>query len=126
MKKILVSLVMVLIALSVNAVPAKPGQKRLLTLADGTTVTAQLTGDEHVHYWLADDGRAYVESSVDNVFERANLQQLKLRGKARREQSNARRAKRLGSKKVGEVSSYVGKKKGLIILVNFSTTQFKE
>ena len=126
MKKILVSLVMVLIALSVSAVPAKPGQKRLLTLADGTTVTAQLTGDEHVHYWLADDGRAYVESSVDNVFERADLQQLKLRGKARREQSNARRAKRLGSKKVGEVSSYVGKKRGLIILVNFSTTQFKE
>ena len=74
MKKILVSLVMVLIALSVSAVPAKPGQKRLLTLADGTTVTAQRTGDEHVHYWLADDGRAYVESSVDNVFERAVLQ----------------------------------------------------
>ncbi|MCR5679720.1 MAG: M6 family metalloprotease domain-containing protein, partial [Prevotella sp.] len=45
----------------------------------------------------------------------------------RRQQANARRAKRLAPRKVGEVGSITGQKKGLIILVSFKEgdTQFQ-
>ena len=49
MKKLFFTYVLALIAICASAVPAKPGLKRVLTLSDGTTVTALLVGDEHGH-----------------------------------------------------------------------------
>ena len=52
MKKIFLTLALTVVALAVSAIPAKPGIIRTLMLSDGTTVKAQLVGDEHGHYWL--------------------------------------------------------------------------
>ena len=109
---------------SAMAVPAKPGQKRQLTLADGTTVNAMLVGDEYAHYWVDADGNAYM-AMIDNVFERIDLETVKQRAESRRSEANERRIRRTAPRKVGEVGSLIGQKKSLIILVNFADVAFK-
>ena len=51
---------LLLVAVCASAVPAKPGIWKTLLL-DGVEVKAQLVGDEHLHYWLSEDGRNLVE-----------------------------------------------------------------
>ena len=60
MRKILTILLLSVLAVGMYAVPAKPGLKKMLTLADGSTIEAQLVGDEWGNYWRTDDGRAVV------------------------------------------------------------------
>ena len=50
---------LLLLAVAAWAVPAKPGLTRLLTLSNGTTVTATLVGDEYGHCWKGADGKSY-------------------------------------------------------------------
>ena len=126
MKKFIVSLALTLVALSVSAIPAKPGIIRTLTLSDGTTVKAQLVGDEHGHYWLAQDGRAYQQQDGTAYFSEVSLSSVTTKAQARRSQSNVRRTKRLAPRRVGEVGAITGKKKGIIILVNFSDVSFQK
>ncbi|MCR5131817.1 MAG: M6 family metalloprotease domain-containing protein [Prevotella sp.] len=125
MKRFLTIFVLAVLALSASAVPAKRGLVRTLTLSDGTTVTAKLVGDEHGHYWLAEDGKAYLQEEGTAYFAQVNLETVKTKAQTRRNQSNARRSKRLAPNKVGEVGNYTGKKKGIIILVNFSDVSFQ-
>lgn len=106
------------------AVPAKPGLKRELPLIDGTTVSAILVGDEHAHYWTDAEGNAY-QAVSGNVYQRIDLQTVKQRAAERRSAANKQRTRRLVPRKVGEVGSITGKKKGLIILVNFSDVAFQ-
>ena len=56
MKKVLVSVIFAFLPLVATlAVPAKPGQWRTLTLADGRQVRAELKGDEFMHFWQTED-----------------------------------------------------------------------
>ena len=122
-KRSILLIMAVFLAVAIYAVPAKPGQVRTITLTNGTTVKAHLVGDEYGHFWLAENGKAYLENengtysevSTDNVTQKANT---------RRSAANAQRAKRLAPHKVGEVGNYTGKKKGIIILVNFTDKKF--
>ena len=107
-----------------NAIPAKPGLIRTLTLQDGTTIKAQLVGDEHGHYWLAENGAAYQQVEGSDVFHQINAEEAIAKSKVRRAQANAQFAKRLSPQKVGEVGNYIGQKKGIIILVNFSNVSW--
>lgn len=50
MKSCLLLLFMMLWTMSANAIPAKPGLTKQLTLNDGTTVIARLVGDEFGHF----------------------------------------------------------------------------
>ena len=118
-------LAMVLCTATAYAVPAKPGLTRTLTLADGSTVTARLVGDEHGHYWLGRDGKAYNQVGNQGYYTVVDAESVKTRASVRRQQNNARRMKRMAPRKVGEVGSITGQKKGLIILVNFSQTAFQ-
>ncbi len=127
MKKLFFTFALAILALTASAVPAKPGLFRTLTLSDGTTVKAQLVGDEHGHYWLSADGRAYQQMDGMAYFTEVNLDAVKVKAQARRSQANARRAKRLEApQRIGEVGNYIGKKKGIIILVNFSNVSFQK
>lgn len=121
-------LVTALITLSVNAMPAKPGLKRLLTLTDGTTVEARLVGDEHGHYWLGTNGKAYRKTNDGKTFQLVDAEQVKQQAQTRRAKANERRAKRMpGTKRAAGTSSFTGEKKGIIILVNFADdVKFKE
>ena len=116
---------LLLSAVVINAVPVKPGLKRVLTLSDGTKVSAVLLGDEHGHYWQGSDGNAYQIVGEDETVQRVDVQQVRRRAAIRRDASNQRRGRRLAPRKVGKVSNYTGQKKGLIILVNFLNTEFK-
>ncbi len=118
-------LFMVLLTIAVYAVPAKPGLTRLLTLTDGTTVKATLVGDEHGHYWLGADGQAYQASERADAFQLVDKADVTMRAQARRSFANQRRIRHLAPRRVGEVGAITGKKKGLIILVNFSNVAFQ-
>ena len=93
------------------AVPAKPGMVRTLTLADGTQVEAELRGDEYCHYWLASDGKAYVPDGQNRHYIPVDRNKAEDAGAMRRAKANAARQ--------GRAPHYVGKKRGLIILVEF-------
>ena len=116
--------VFLLLSTVVYAVPARPGQRRDLTLIDGTVVSARLVGDEHGHYWLADDGKAY--RSDGDIYVEVDLKSLQEKAQEQRKESNMRRAKRLNGNRPKKTpsSGMTGSKKGLIILVNFSDVAF--
>ena len=108
MKKLFFTYVLALIAICASAVPAKPGLKRVLTLSDGTTVTALLVGDEHGHYWQGTDGKAYQMVPGTDVYQEVNVQEVIQRAQQKRAKANSRRAKRMAPRKVGDVGSITG------------------
>ena len=109
------------ITLSAMAVPAKRGQWKTLKLVDGTEVKAMLVGDEFGHFWKGEDGKAYTLNgdSYQQIDDKSALK----RAKALRQQTNAKRARRLPT---DASTHYSGQKKGLIILVNFKDVKFQE
>ena len=124
MKKLLfLTFVLLMIVLTATAVPAKRGQYKMLTLADGTEVKAMLVGDEHGHYWLSEDGTAYL--NVDGTYQVVDAETIAEKAKVRRLRVNTQRMERMrASRRVGEVGKYTGLKRGIIILVNFKNTTF--
>jgi hypothetical protein len=68
MKRLLLTVLMTAWVLMISAIPAKPGLKRMLTLNDGSRVEARLVGDEHGHFWLSNDGRAFMGTSRKNIY----------------------------------------------------------
>ena len=107
---------------SLKAVPAYPA-KRTVRLTDGTVQTLTLTGDEHCHYWLTDDGRS-MALRADGTFRPLSyfeMENIRAAGDETRRRSNARRARR---KSIGNFQPILGKKKGLVILVNFRDVKF--
>ncbi len=119
------SLVLLMMVLTMSAVPAKPGQKKLLRLSDGTTVEARLVGDEHGHFWLSADGRAFRKVQNEAFYEQIDVLNVKKNAQKRRAKANLRRAKRQMPKKAGLTSNFIGKKKGLIILVEYTDVKFQ-
>ena len=122
-KRKVLLLIMLLMAAVAGAVPAKPGLTRTFTKTDGTTITARLVGDEHGHYWLGQDGKAYTING-EGVATTVDAEAIKTKAQVRRQQVNVQRTKRLARRKVGEVGAITGNKKCLIILVNFTDTVF--
>ena len=123
------------------AVPAKQA-KKTLTLADGTQVVATQMGDEYMNWWQADNGMRYVESQdKEGVYEAANMDVMAAHAQMRRAIIGEKRAKRLNSVvkpvnmsfssgqqrvQIGdEHITYTGKKKGIIILVQFPNQKFE-
>lgn len=70
------------------AVPAKRGVVKTLKLVDGTEVTAQLVGDETMHYFVTDDGKKYV-AGEDGLYREADMTLLNSRAAQRRSKMNA-------------------------------------
>ncbi len=115
---------LVCLALSAFADRAMPGIWQTKKLADGTEVRVELKGDEHVHFWQAEDGRRYLErdgvlrmTSVHEIDSIAYAKRALVYGDNRVAQSRKYSA---GSSKV----EYKGSKKGLIILVEFKDKTF--
>ena len=122
----LVLLCFLILSQVADAIPARPGVRQNLTLADGTVVNALLVGDEHGHYWLADDGNGY--RVKDGIAEKVDIQTIQKSARRHKNESNSRRAQRLMRRSPAKagIPDYTGKKKGLIILVNFSDVTFDE
>ena len=125
MKKVLLTLSLVAMCLGVAAIPAKRGIWKTITTADGSEVKVQLVGDEHAHYWLSTDGTAYQQAADDGTFKMVDAKAIEEKAAERRQRINAVRAKRLPQKAAITNTTYIGQKKGLILLVNFNGKSFK-
>ena len=86
LKKGMLLLWMATMTLAINAVPAKPGLVRTLKLSDGTTVQARLVGDEHGHYWLSSNGKAYRSEGNTEIFRSVDIQSVKKVAETRRKE----------------------------------------
>ena len=130
------SLLLSFIAVICLAIPAKR-IKRSLTLADGTTVMATLVGDENGHWYVDDMGKALTEDSM-GVAHYISQYELDSRKRTKTERmtmrNNSRKARLAKAKQMSAFitrgsdetiyEGYTGKKKGLIILVNFTDKKF--
>lgn len=125
-KRLFLISVLCLLAIAIQAVPAKRGILQMLKLKDGTEVQAQLCGDERFHWWTTTDGRRYIADG-DNYKEvdglTLNRMAVRKRSVAFR-QSATRKRPMYQSRVSGKLNSYLGKKKGLVILVEFKDTKF--
>ncbi len=125
MKRILGLLSLLMMTTTLLAIPAKRGVVRMLKTADGQEVRAQLVGDEHAHYYLGADGKTYVLQAGLAV--EADAAQLQAKAAARRAAANKSRSARLARRKVGGAGKvFEGKKKGLIILAEYTDVKFEE
>lgn len=133
MKLLMLASLLGFVALSAQAVPAKKGVWRMVTLADGTQKRVELRGDEFCSYWVDAEGVSYNLDSESKRYVRVDANALKLRASQLRAKANQDRiarmakARRMATKKsLGQTNgSYFGKKKGLIILVQYKDKKFK-
>lgn len=91
-------------------------------MSNGTEVRAQLVGDEHGHYWQAEDGIAYIQAVDADYYVPVEAKQVLAKAKARRAKVNAQRVQK---REFGHPTHYEGQKKAIIILVNFTDKSFK-
>lgn len=119
-KKILFTLTFVLTCAAIMAVPAKRGQWKTITLADGSQVRAELRGDEHMRAWFTADGRCY--QLIDNVYKETDVKTLKAKARARKASGSMRRVQK---REFGVPGRFTGDKRCLVILVNFADQTFK-
>ena len=115
---------LVCLSLPAFADRAMPGIWQVMKLADGTEVRVELKGDEHVHFWQTAEGVRYLERGgvlrltnareIDSIAyaKRALVYGDNRVAQSRRNFANSRKAE------------FKGKKKGLIILVEFSNKVF--
>ena len=121
MKKTLTLLFALMLGcISANAVPAKPGVKRTVTLADGQKVELTLRGDEFYKFYQGNDGFAYRQKN--NQFERFSLEDASKEWSSRKTRANI--ARRSQTRAIGVPTTYTGKKKGLVILMQFQDLSF--
>ena len=119
MKKVFATLLLMAVTLTMMAVPAKKGLWKTLRLNDGTEVRATLVGDEHGHFWKAENGQAYTQQG--DVYVAVDAQQIINKAKVRRNKVNA---KRVQKRQFGHPTTILGPKKAIIILVNYKNTSF--
>lgn len=133
MKLLMLASLLGFVALSAQAVPAKKGVWRMVTLADGTQKRVELRGDEFCSYWVDAEGVSYNLDSESKRYVRVDANALQLRASQLRAKANQDRIERMAKarhmtakKSLGQTnSSYFGKKKGLIILVQYKDKKFK-
>ena len=123
MKKLFVTLSLIVMAAGAWAVPAKPGLWKTLRLADGTEVKARLVGDEHKHYFVGEDGQRYLMQ--DDIYVPATEEQVQARRLNRVSKKAPSRARNIKKVSMGEQTHYKGQKKGIVILMQFKDTKFK-
>lgn len=129
-KKLLFILSMLMVGTAIHAVPAKRGIWKTFTLKTGQSVQVQLCGDEFLHFWEDKDGNRYSYDTSDGL-KPANMAQLRTRAQVMRQQAcpdNIIKKSLLtganGSTSLTRASSYMGKKRCLILLAQFSDKKF--
>ncbi|MFC2264214.1 MAG: M6 family metalloprotease domain-containing protein, partial [Prevotella conceptionensis] len=106
------------------AIPTMPGIWRTAKLADGTEIRLEQVGDENLHYWRDVRGVCYNVDDEGVATPIANIGVVRAKAATRIAQNNARRAA-AATRTVGISRRHVGKRKGLIVLVNFTDVRFQ-
>ncbi len=119
-KHIWVVAMMMVVAQVVVAVPAKKGVVRTVALADGTQVELTLQGDEYAHWWRDASGNTYTidGGGVASLLSKAEVNSMKAHRAGMMTERNKSRESRLKKLKA-EQAKFTGKKRGIVILVNF-------
>lgn len=129
-RSLLRSLLLLLFALvagvSLHAVPARRGLWKMLTLADGSRVRAELRGDEFGHYYVTADGRTLTFDATSQTYAYASIASLVQQAQAKRAQRHVRLHNRGMRRAFGQPTHYSGEKKSLIILVNFKDVKLND
>lgn len=114
-----------LVALAASAVPAKRGQWRNVQLAGGGTARVQLVGDEHMHFYVSEDGTRYSLDSATGLYSPMSDAQMSAktsRAAARRKViGNKMRPRRVGTI---DKSVFQGTKKAIVILAQYTDKKF--
>lgn len=117
-KNLIVLLVLVMGSLYVEARPAFPG-KRTVTLSDGRQVVMTFRGDEHFSFFTDEEGHAY-QRTENKGFKQISWEEVSETWTSRMQKANEMRARRHARTRVGDPVPYLkGKKKGLVILMQF-------
>lgn len=120
------SSILALCALSATAIPAKRGTWKTIILEDGTSVRAELCGDEYAHFWRTAKGDTYVQKGNSDIFVKTTPEAINAKAQEMRKNNSERRMKRAAKRAVGTASSVnSGSHKGLIILVQFQNLKFR-
>ncbi len=119
-RNLLTALMLLFVAMTVQAVPARPGLWKTIT-ARGVQLRVELCGDERGCYWRAEDGRCFIE-----LPDGTHLQQSQQQLQAARRASMAPSAQlpKKAQRPQPPHKSFQGKKKGLIILAEFQNKKF--
>lgn len=130
LRKSLIALILVAATVAANAVPAMKGVRRTVKMANGKTISVELRGDEHGHYWIDSVGNGYRKVVGQDFFQQIDLKKVKFEIAEKVKLANQQRAPRLqkarkAAQQGSTSSAYLGKKKGIIILVQFTDTKFK-
>ena len=114
-----------LMALAASAVPAKRGLWRNVQLAGGGTARVQLVGDEHMHFYVSEDGTRYSLDSATGLYSPMSDAQMSAktnRAAARRKViGNKMRPRRVGTI---DKSVFQGTKKAIVILAQYTDKKF--
>lgn len=127
-KIILTVAVMLLTVLTAQAVPAKPGTKRIVRQADGTLQEMTLCGDEHFSFFKDDDGQPYI-LNADNWLMPISQEEVSERWTALRNERLSKgysktRNQTRGMGRAGIPNTTIGKHRGLVILMEFKDVKF--
>lgn len=125
-RRSITTMVMALLCIAImHAIPAKRGLWGTITLTDGTHVKAELIGDEHFHCYRDSLKNLYI-AATDTTYTRATentVQMSRMNIIAKQRQMLKSQQKLMGEE---AKQNFFGKKKGLIILVNFADNSFSE
>ena len=129
MKQLILSILWLFVVGTAWSIPAQL-RPFTVTNSDGTVLTITLCGDECCHFYATLDGVPVVEDangdwrlapeltdSINKVWNEKSTR-LNLRRQQRALQNKTRQA-------FGYPSSYTGKKKGIVLLVNFANKAMK-
>ena len=134
MKKLILSILFITLFITAYADPVERGVWKTVKLADGKDVRVELRGDEYMSYWQAENGAKYVRKMGEKYYILADMEKLYANAVSQRVQDSmpkrvvlpsltAKGKRRLA---LGESHpAFIGKKKGLIILVEFTDQKFK-
>lgn len=127
MKKIFTITLLLLLTLTVNAVPAKPVKKKVMT-TDGRTIEVTLRGDEHFSFYTDNAGNPYVMGADDRL-ELIAKEEVGERWTARKQahiaQVGTASTSRRAPHRVGTAGQTTGNHRGLVILMQFQDVKFK-
>ena len=128
-RNILLTLMLALCCMAAKAVPAYPG-KRTAMLSNGTQVTLTFRGDEHISFYTDDKGNAY-QINAKGIAEPIDFKEVSRIWTERLAKANQHRAE-IASRRNAAITrtigvpspGLIGKKKGLVILMEYQDVKF--
>ena len=121
-KNLLLTLVLFLGCMTVKAIPAYPG-KQVVTLPNGKQVVLTFRGDEHISFFTDEEGHAY-RRTANKGFEQVPIEEISKLWTAKMQKANQLRARRRVTRAGDSTPDFKGKRKGLVILMQFADRPF--